>query len=645
MRHAIPTILALALASAAPATAQSGTTGRAARAEQRRTAELRATQEAQAAHAARLQREHSALAEALRAAEHQGVQQRLHAELEAVLHDQRALEAATLERHRAELEATLHDQRALEPVNVERHRAELEAALAAAHADRAFWHEELAREGPPEGWAPQDPADPIWKRAREQLNAGDYAAAAQLFRRIRTESAFAKSAYRPDSFYWEAFALSRRGGAESLREAKRVLEELEKAYPPGERSPDARALATRIDGELAGRGSADAARQLQERVATVIQTLKPSPAARVTAAASAAQTAEARAWVDAARAADVAKASTYQNLRNAWGENFTGAMLSGQLVNSLYRAQSLPFQMRSNPQCQNDEEEIRLIALNALVEMDDSAALPALREVLARRDECAPQMRRHAMMILARRESPGTEALALEAARNDPDPEVRQMALTWLIEKDNGPAFDIAQSLLGTGTERDTRQIAIMALARSRNERARQILRDFVRSDAPVELRGEALMALPLSRGADDRTFLRQVFGESQNRQLKEYALMAMGRRTLEGEGEWLLGIARDASEDIELRTQALWMLRSDDQVSATAIAAVYDTPGERRLREAALMILTERSRTDAAALDKLIALARAEPDADLRKQAVMALARSKEPRAQATLLEIVRKR
>ena len=631
MRHTIPTILVLALATAAPATAQSGTTGRAARVEQQRLAGHRTALEAQAAHAAWLEREHATLAETLRAAEHQDVHQRLMAELEAVLKDQRALEAATLEPH----------------------RAELEAALAAAHADRELWHEELSGEGPPEGWAPQDPADPIWKRAREQLNAGDYAAAARLFRRIRTESAFSKSAYRPDAFYWEAFALSRRGGTESLREAKRVLEELEKAYPPGERSPDARALATRIDAELAGQGSAAAARQLQEvvyrvregvRLATVIPPVTPSPTARVAAAANTAQTAE-RAWAEAAKAADIAIASPYQNLRTAWGENFKGAMLSGQLANTLYRAQSLPFNMRSNPQCQNDEEEIRLIALNALVEMDDSAALPALREVLARRDECAPQMRRHAMMILARRESPGTEALALEAARNDPDPEVRQMALTWLIEKDNGPAFDIAQSLLRTGTERDTRQIAIMALARSRNERARQILRDFVQSDAPVELRGEALMALPLSRGADDRTFLRQVFGESQNRQLKEYALMAMGRRTLEGEGEWLLGIARDASEDIELRTQALWMLRSDDQVSATAIAVVYDTPGERRLREAALMILTERSRTDAAALDKLIALARAEPDADLRKQAVMALARSKEPRAQAVLLEILRKR
>lgn len=558
---------------------------------------------------------------------------------------------------RAALEAE-HRAAGLESARLQ----ETEAVLHALEAMRAGTQLPLPHVvGPPEAWAPQDPADSLWRRARERLNAGDPEAAARLFRQIRTEARFAQSAYRADAFYWEAFSLIRIGNPESLREAKAVLEALEDVYPPERRSPDAAALAARIEAQLAARGSEEAAQELYGKLAAAAR-----PPIRTTEAAALAQAAELRALTEAKEAAGVTSRNRAETLLraeeqreaalqaarerretglvSAESRTAAGLLRARELESALQRRTGL-LALRSSPQCQTEEEEIRLIALNALLEMDDSAALPALREVMARRDECAPQLRRHAMMILARRSSPGTEALALDAARDDTDPEVRQMALMWLIEKDNAAALDIAQSLLRADEDRQTRQAAIMALARSRNERARQILREFVRSEAPVELRGEALMALPLTRDRADAQFLRQLYGETQDRQLKEYALMALGRRALDGDGDWLLAIARRDGEDVELRTQALWMLRSDTSVATTAIAAIYDRGGDRRLREAALMIIAERSHTEAAALDKIIAIARADPDAEFRKQAVMTLSRSKEPRAHAVLLEILRNR
>ncbi|MGH7447399.1 MAG: hypothetical protein ACRELT_07550, partial [Longimicrobiales bacterium] len=62
---------------------------------------------------------------------------------------------------------------------------------------------------PPEGWAPQDPADSLWRAARSMLDAGDARRAAELYRRLRTERRFANSEYRPHAFYWEAYARHR----------------------------------------------------------------------------------------------------------------------------------------------------------------------------------------------------------------------------------------------------------------------------------------------------------------------------------------------------------------------------------------------------------------------------------------------------
>lgn len=606
---AASTLLFATIVTIAPAAAQSAGTVRAQREKEMRAVEA-------ALEAARADQSAAAL------------QQR--AEIEAALAT-RADRAAMVEQ-RMELETALQAAQEQGAAAAMDRRIELEAMLRAAESDHEAAFEMLYGDGPRASWAPQDPADSIWRRAREQLNAGEYDAAARLFRQIRSESRFSKSAYRPDAFYWEAFALTRSGGTDSLRQAKQVLEELNQAYPPGQRSPDARALATRIDAELSGQGNLAATRDLYGRIAAA----QPRLALK-----------EQQAVLDQARLL----AATNQSSNLSGQISATNADAYRQFQQGLVsgRVNYTPFSgslfSRQNPQCRNDDEEIRLIALNALVEMDDSAALPALREVLARRDECAPQLRRQAMMIIARKASPGTESLALEAARNDPDPEVRQMALTWLIEKNNEQALDVAQSQLRSSEDALVRQAAVMALARSRNDRARTILRDFVRSDAPVELRGEALMALPLNRGADDAAFLRSLYGETSDKQLKEYALMALGRRSLEGDTDWLLSVAQDESEDVDLRTQAVWMLRSDSSVPVARIAALYDGSGDRKIREAALMIIAERSRNDAAALDKLIGIARDEKDVDLRRQAVSTLSRSKDPRAQAVLLEIIRKK
>lgn len=613
--------LEVALAQEAEAMLQQRRELQAAREAQR---DLRADQrERQAREVARIDR--------LREIEHerQRLEERLREERE-VARDERARVAERLR----DVEADRLD-RVREERELERQRALLERA-AVADADLDRWLDRVGAEGPREGWAPQDPAHGLWRQARARLNGGDYDAAIELFRQIRSESRFAESEYRPDAYYWEAFALARKGGSESLQEARKVLQELQEAYPPDRRSPDAEALAARIDAQLAGRGLPEANPEVAERLRSLA---RARPLERD---AERAVLEEARALQQYETARAAAGSAAYSNLLRDQSQQYAAAAYAGQLASAL-RAENLAFAAQASRQCQNDEEEIRLIALNALVEMDDTAALPALRDVLARRDACAPQFRRQAMMILTRRDSPGTESIALQAAREDPDPEVRLLALTWLIEKENAEAFDIAQSVLDSEADPDVRRAAIMALAHSRNQRAQDILRAFVRSDAPVEQRGQALMALP--RGARDSQFLRQLYGESADRQLKEYALMALGRRALEGEADWLLGIARDEGEEVDLRVQALWMLRAESAPALNVITGIFDQSEDRRLREAAMMMIMERSRDDPAALAKIIAIAQEEEDADFRKQAVMTLVRSQDPRAEAVLLEILRKK
>ncbi|HSU97039.1 MAG TPA: outer membrane protein assembly factor BamD, partial [Gemmatimonadaceae bacterium] len=159
------------------------------------------------------------------------------------------------------------------------------------YAPRAF-----ARlpESPRASWAADDPADSLYRLARQTLNSGEYRRAAQLFAQITRQ--YPTSQYRADAAYWRAFALYRIGGIADLHEALQALDSAgtgntptsskgrtrvsaatmtmatPAASPGGSptiymnwvRSPDRESavLATRIRGALAARGDATAAAQI-----------------------------------------------------------------------------------------------------------------------------------------------------------------------------------------------------------------------------------------------------------------------------------------------------------------------------------------------------------------------------------------------
>lgn len=118
-----------------------------------------------------------------------------------------------------------------------------------------------ARPRPP--WASADPADSLYRVAREALNRGEYRRAAQMFNELVKK--FPRSEYAIDSQYWEAFARYRAGGTDDLREAIRILDEgrVQLAGLRKKSNVDVQALRARIQAALAARGDAKAAEDLK----------------------------------------------------------------------------------------------------------------------------------------------------------------------------------------------------------------------------------------------------------------------------------------------------------------------------------------------------------------------------------------------
>jgi len=104
---------------------------------------------------------------------------------------------------------------------------------------------------PPAPWAKADPADSLYRLAREALSRGDYRRAAEIFHRIPER--YPQSAYAGQALYYEAFALYRSGGDDELNTARDRLNQLKERFPAIAKK-DGASLLTRVCGELAKRG-------------------------------------------------------------------------------------------------------------------------------------------------------------------------------------------------------------------------------------------------------------------------------------------------------------------------------------------------------------------------------------------------------
>lgn len=413
----------------------------------------------------------------------------------------------------------------------------------------------------PAPWLDQDPADSLYRAARSALNRGEHAAAARDFQRIRER--FPSSGYVGDSYYYQAFALSRGSDQAGLRQAIQLLDTQARSHASAATRRDADALRVRVRASLAARGDAGAAQQIRETV--------------------------------------------------------------GQTP------------------CGGPEQETRMMALGALLNMDSQRALPILREVLSSRDACSVELRRRAVFLVAQQDDPGTVDILLDLAHRNPDPdlEVRRQAVFWLSEVDGEESLEALEAILETSQDAEIQERAIFALSQHDSPRATTLLGEYARrTDAPDRLRERAIFWIGETDGGG--AAIRSLYPTLGSDALKEQALFAASEASDDDPSmrDWLLERARDRGESLEVRKKAIFWA-GESGLSSAELRSLYDSADETEIREQLIFALSESD--DEGAVEALIGIAREETDPELRKRAIFWLGQHDDPRAAEYLLELVR--
>jgi HEAT repeat protein len=428
-----------------------------------------------------------------------------------------------------------------------------------------------------------DVADSVYRAARQALNNNQYARAAELFSSIRDK--YPRSTYVPNTYYWQAFALYRDGSNDALRAAREALKAQKDKHPKATTRRDAEALLRRVQGALAQQGDAEAAED---------------------------------ALADADRVAP-------RPVRPP-------------------RAPRPPRPDRTHNEACNDDDDddIRIAALNAVLQMDADRAVPLLKTVLARRDEGSACLRRKAVFLVSQKRSEETSRILLDAVRNDPDKEVREQAVFWLSQVPGEETVAALDSILrDSRTDGEIQEKAIFALSQHRSPRAGAILRAYAeRRDAPTHNREQAIFWLGQHRSAENAQFLKDLYAKLENDELKDKVIFSLSQMGGTDNYRWLMDIALNQNEDIELRKKALFWAGQGKNVEMADLVRLYDSMKDREMREQLIFVYSQRR--EAAALDKLFAIGRSDPDRELRKKAIFWIGQSRDPRAAQFLQELI---
>jgi HEAT repeat protein len=335
-----------------------------------------------------------------------------------------------------------------------------------------------------------------------------------------------------------------------------------------------------------------------------------------------------------------AQAGRYPNANTRDDARSLAVLIRGKLAErgDAGAAQTIT-QQATQEGCPEEEDDVRVMALNALLNMDSDRALPILQQVLERRDACSVELRRKAVWLISQQDSDAAAAILLDVVRSDPDGEVREQAVFWLSQVDTEEAVVALDSLLMESDDRTVQEKAIFALSQHDSPRSAEILRNYVmRNDVPDALRENAIFWLGQNDSRENQQFLRDLYGQVQSEALKDKIIFSVSQQSGAEAGDWLMAVAMDPNESIERRKSALFWAGQRDQMPTANLDELYRTMEDREMKEQVIFVLSQRDETEA--VDVLMNIASNETDRELRKKAIFWLGQSDDPRVPDFLLE-----
>lgn len=400
----------------------------------------------------------------------------------------------------------------------------------------------------PEGWLQEDPGGRLYQQGREELNRRRYEAAAESFAQLRERHP--RSGYVADSYYWQAFALFRQGGARELRRASELLSVQAAEHPDAGTRRDADALNVRIEAQLAQRGDAQAAAAIAQQAAGPCEDGQDVRMAALSALLNMNAEQAVPILQEVLRSRDECSAELRRR----------AVFLIAQKMDD----ESVDILVDLAHRDPDPDPEVREQAVFWLHQVQTPEALAALESILMESED--PELQEQAVFAISQRgDARAVEALRGYAERSDIPADLRANAIFWIGQNPGAGGAEYLMELYPRLEDPELRERAIFGIAQSETEGAREWLLERVRDESEsVEARKNALFWAGQMGGAvmDE---LQGLYTTLEDPEMKEQLIFVASQEGSTAAVDFLMEVARE-EDDPELRENAIfWLGQTDD--------------------------------------------------------------------------------
>jgi len=277
-----------------------------------------------------------------------------------------------------------------------------------------------------------------------------------------------------------------------------------------------------------------------------------------------------------------------------------------------------------NPDSAGDEE-LKLMALNGLMNSDPERATPLLEKLL--HSSQSPKIKERALFVLAQSGSPTARKLVLQMAKGGSNPDLQMKAVNYLGIM--GATHELGE-VYGANNDTAVRRAVLHALMVSG---AKDQLLAAAKGEKNPELRHVAINQLGVL-GAHSE--LWQLYQVELTLEIKREIVNAL---FVGGAADKLLEVARTAKEP-ELRRDAISRLGNlDSHRTGEALASMYSSESDPSIRKQVIRALFVQGNGHA-----MVEIARKETDIDLKKEIVRCLSNMQSKEGTEYLLELLNK-
>jgi len=195
------------------------------------------------------------------------------------------------------------------------------------------------------------------------------------------------------------------------------------------------------------------------------------------------------------------------------------------------------------PVASQEDEELKLLALNGLVQNEPESAVPLLEKMLAS-GKSSPRMKQRALYVLAQSRSPKARDMVMQYARGGSNPDLQLTAIDYLGAMNTPEGRAAMGDIYRSSNDPAVKRMALQGMARGRDKT--QLLQ-IARNENDTDLKKEAIRHLGRTDSAEE---LKELYLNETDREVRSTIVWTIGDQS---KVAMLIELAR-AEKDAEMK-------------------------------------------------------------------------------------------